>query len=62
MPECELPLLNVAYYLADLLKDNRVYMAMQAMHQDIKEFGNLNVPLHLRNAPTTLMKEAGYGK
>lgn len=62
MPECELPLLNVAYYLADLPKDNRVYMAMQAMHQDIKEFGNLNVPLHLRNAPTTLMKEAGYGK
>lgn len=62
MPECELPLLNVAYYLADAPKDNRVYMAMQAMHADIREFGNLGVPLHLRNAPTELMREAGYGK
>jgi putative ATPase len=62
MPECELPLLNAAYYLADLPKDNRIYSAMQAMHQDIDEYGNLNVPLHLRNAPTDLMKEAGYGR
>lgn len=62
MPECELPMLNTAYYLAGLPKDNRVYMAMQAMHDDIKNFWNLNVPIHLRNAPTALMKEAGYGK
>ncbi len=62
MPECELPLLNTAYYLADLPKDNRIYMAMQAMHQDVQSFRNLAVPLHLRNAPTKLMKEAKYGK
>jgi hypothetical protein len=62
MPECELPILNAAYYLADAPKDNRIYMAQAAMHADIKEYGNLGVPLHLRNAPTTLMKEAGYGK
>lgn len=62
MPECELPMLNTAYYLANLPKDNSVYMAMQAMHQDIREYGNLGVPLHLRNAPTELMREAGYGK
>ncbi len=62
MPECELPLLNAAYYLANAPKDNRVYTAMQAMHSDIREFGNLGVPLHLRNAPTELMKEVGYGK
>ncbi len=62
MPECELPLLNAAYTLADAPKDNRIYMAMKAMHDDIREYGNLGVPLHLRNAPTGLMKEAGYGK
>lgn len=62
MPECELPIMNTAYYLADLPKDNRVYRAMQAMHDDVKEYGNLAVPIHLRNAPTELMKEAGYGK
>lgn len=62
MPECELPLLNTAYYLAKAPKDNSVYMAMQAMHSDIREFGALPVPLHIRNAPTALMKQAGYGK
>ncbi len=62
MPECELPLLNTAYYLASVPKNNTVYMAMQAMHHDIQEFWNLPVPLHIRNAPTALMKEVGYGK
>lgn len=62
MPECELPLLNVAYYLADLPKNNAVYMAQHAMHRDLNEHGNLPVPLHLRNAPTKLMKDIGYGK
>lgn len=60
MPECELPLLNVAYYLADAPKDNRIYMAQAQMHSDIREYGNLGVPMHLRNAPTNLMKEVGY--
>lgn len=58
MPECELPLLNCAYYLADAPKDNRIYRAQAAMHADIREYGTLGVPLHLRNAPTELMKEA----
>ena len=62
MPECELPLLNTAYYLADAPKDNRIYLAQKAMHKDIQNYGNLGVPLHLRNAPTGLMKEVGYGK
>lgn len=62
MPECELPLLNAAYYLAEAPKDNRIYMAMQSMHGDIHSYGNLWVPLHLRNAPTALMKEIWYGK
>jgi putative ATPase len=62
MPECELPMLNCAYYLAGLPRDNRIYRAMQAMHDDLKNHSNLAVPLHLRNAPTALMKEAGYGK
>jgi replication-associated recombination protein RarA len=62
MPECELPLCKVAYHLAEAPKDNSVYMAMQAMRQDVREYGNLGVPLHLRNAPTDLMKEIGYGK
>lgn len=62
MPECELPLLNAAYYLADAPKNNSIYMAQKAMHRDLQEYGNLGVPLHLRNAPTSLMKEAGYGK
>ncbi len=61
MPECELPMMNTAYYLADLPKDNRIYTAMQAMHRDVQEFWNLSVPLHLRNAPTALMKSVGYG-
>ncbi len=62
MPECELPLCKLAYHLAAAPKDNSVYVAMQAMCKDVKEYGNLPVPLHLRNAPTSLMKEAGYGK
>lgn len=62
MPECELPMLNLAYYLADLPKNNAIYMAQMAMHEDLQNFGNLAVPMHLRNAPTKLMKDIGYGK
>ena len=62
MPECELPMLNLAYYLADLTKNNAIYLAQMAMHEDLQNFGNLAVPMHLRNAPTKLMKDIGYGK
>lgn len=61
MPECELPICKLAYHLAAAPRDNSVYMAMHAMQKDIREHGNLPVPLHLRNAPTALMKDAGYG-
>jgi putative ATPase len=62
MPEAELILCNLAYYLARAPRDNSIYMAMLAMKKDIKEYGNLPVPMHIRNAPTRLMKELGYGK
>ena len=62
MPECELPLMEAAVYMARAPRDNSVYIAMKAMQEDVKRYGNLPVPLHLRNAPTKLMKEAGYGK
>ncbi len=61
MPECELPILNLAYYLADLPKDNRIYQAQKRIHTSIKSHGDLSVPMHLRNAPTPLMRELGYG-
>lgn len=62
MPECELPILNLAYYLADLPKNNAIYLAQMAMHEDLQNFGNLAVPMHLRNAPTKLMRDIWYGK
>lgn len=52
MPECELPLINAVYYLTDAQKDNRIHMAQKMMHKDIQQYGNLPVPLHLRNAST----------
>lgn len=62
MPEAELPLCEVAYYLAAAPRDNRVYLAMRKMQKDVREHGNLPIPMHLRNAPTELMREMGYGK
>lgn len=62
MPECELPILNLAYYLADLPKNNRIYVAQQRIHKDIHEYGDLGVPMHIRNAPTKLMKELWYSE
>lgn len=61
MPECELPILNLAYYLADLPKDNRIYQAQKHIHDSIRSYGDLPVPLHIRNAPTPLMRDLGYG-
>jgi len=49
-------------YLAVAPKSNAVYVAFNAAMQDAKQSGSLDVPLHLRNAPTKLMKELGYGK
>ena len=60
-PEGELAVAQAITYLACAPKSNAVYMAYKAARQDAQRFGSLEVPLHLRNAPTKLMKELGYG-
>jgi putative ATPase len=60
-PEGDLALANVAVYLACCSKSNAVYSAFKQVKQVIEQTGSLDVPLHLRNAPTKLMKELGYG-
>ncbi|MBK7249913.1 MAG: replication-associated recombination protein A [Gammaproteobacteria bacterium] len=61
-PEGELAIANAIVYLAVAPKSNAVYVAMGEARADVEEFGTLEVPLHIRNAPTRLMKELGYGK
>jgi len=61
-PEGELALAQAVVYLAVAPKSNAVYTAMSAVMRDVKEYGSLPVPLHIRNAPTKLMKQLGYGK
>lgn len=61
-PECELILSQTAIYLATSVKSNASYIAIQNAHREIERSGDHAVPLHLRNAPTKLMKEIGYGK
>ena len=61
-PEGELALAQVTIYLATAPKSNAVYAAYNQVLADIRETGSLPVPLHIRNAPTRLMKEIGYGK
>ncbi len=61
-PEGELALAQAAVYLATAPKSNRVYTAFQKAMEDAKTGGSHPVPLHLRNAPTRLMSELGYGK
>lgn len=60
-PEGRIPLSECAIYLATSAKSNSAYLAIGAAQQLVKQTGNLPVPLHLRNAPTELMKELGYG-
>jgi putative ATPase len=61
-PEGELALAQLVIYLASTAKSNAAYTAFKAAKRDVVEFGTQDVPLHLRNAPTKLMKEIGYGK
>jgi putative ATPase len=61
-PEGELALVQTAVYLAIAAKSNAVYSALGEVRSVIGETGTLDVPLHLRNAPTKLMKGLGYGK
>jgi len=61
-PEGELAIATVVVYLACAPKSNAVYVAMDEAMADVEEFGTLDVPLRLRNAPTRLMKNLGYGR
>lgn len=61
-PEGELALAQAVVYLACAAKSNAVYTAANAARADAEKYGSLEVPLHLRNAPTQLMKELGYGE
>lgn len=60
MPEGRIPLSETAIYLATSPKSNSAYMAIDTALELVKKEGDLPVPLHLRNAPTKLMKELGY--
>jgi putative ATPase len=62
MPECDVMLAQAVAYCARAPKSNALYEAYQRVQSDIREFPNEGVPLHLRNAPTKLMKGLGYGK
>jgi len=61
-PEGELAIATAVVYLACAPKSNAVYLAMGEAMADVEEFGTLDVPLRLRNAPTRLMKDLGYGR
>ncbi|MAL49485.1 MAG: recombination factor protein RarA [Methylophaga sp.] len=61
-PEGELAIAQAVVYLASAPKSNAVYTAFKTAMQDARNFGSAEVPLHLRNAPTKLMKELDYGK
>jgi len=61
-PEGELALAQAVLYLACAAKSNAVYTAFKAAMQDVQQHGSLAVPLHLRNAPTRLLRELGHGK
>jgi putative ATPase len=61
-PECNVHLTQCVIYLAKSKKDITAYEAYGKAKKDVEKFGNLPVPLHLRNAPTKLMKELGYSQ
>lgn len=61
-PECRIILSQTAIYLATSPKSNASYMAIEDALNEVRQSGDLSVPLHLRNAPTKLMKELNYGK
>lgn len=62
MPECNVILAQAVVYMAKCRKSNDLYAAYLKVQADIEEHGNLPVPMHIRNAPTKLMKDIGYGK
>ncbi|MBM4280646.1 MAG: replication-associated recombination protein A [Deltaproteobacteria bacterium] len=62
LPEGAIPLAHAITYLASAPKSNASYVALHAARRDVHAYGPLPVPLHLRNAPTRLMEQLGYGK
>lgn len=62
MPECEVNLAQAVVYMAKSKKSNELYSAYGKVKHDIKNLPSYPVPLHIRNAPTRLMKDLGYGK
>jgi putative ATPase len=62
LPEGNLALAQAAVYLATAPKSNALYTAFQGVQKDVRELENMPVPLHIRNAPTSLMRDLGYGK
>lgn len=61
-PEGDGSLYQAAVYLATAPKSNAVYAAQKQVREVVKKYGSLPVPMHIRNAPTGLMKQMGYGK
>lgn len=61
-PECQINLAHGVTYLAQAKKNRSAYDAYFAALSDVKKYGNLPIPMNLRNAPTKLMKQLGYGK
>ncbi len=62
MPECGVNLAQAVVYMAKCKKSNELYAAYENAMEDVRKYGNLPVPFHIRNAPTKLMKKLGYGK
>lgn len=62
MPECNVHLAQLVIYLSNAKKSVSAYFAYGKVRKDVIEYGNLPVPMHLRNAPTKLMQKIGYGK
>jgi len=62
LPEAQINLAHGTTYLASRPKDNASYIGLLEAFEDAKTHGNLGVPLHLRNAVTSLVRDLGYGK
>ena len=62
MPECELALAEAVAYMAKSPKSNQLYVAYEKVKEDVQKYGNLPVPLEIRNPVTKFMKNIGYGK
>jgi len=62
MPECNIILAQAVVYMAKCKKSNNLYVAYEKALEDVKKYGNLPVPLHVRNASTKLMEDLQYGK